>query len=57
MDDTLLEDGMIVTPEPRIDLSGAERLHVEEDILVSSAQPDGREWLSRGGAELRQIAG
>jgi Xaa-Pro aminopeptidase len=57
VDDTLLEDGMVVTPEPRIDLSGAERLHVEEDILVSSANPDGREWLSRGGAELRQIEG
>lgn len=57
MDDTLLEDGMIVTPEPRIDLSGAERLHVEEDILVSSAAPEGREWLSRGGANLRQIDG
>jgi Xaa-Pro dipeptidase len=56
-DDTVLEPGMVVTPEPRIDLSKTERLHVEEDILVSAASPDGREWLSRGGHELRIIEG
>ena len=41
--------------EPRIDLSPTERLHVEEDILVSTNDSSGREWLSRGGAELRTI--
>jgi Xaa-Pro aminopeptidase len=51
-DDTLLEPGMIVTPEPRIDLSSTERLHVEEDILVTA---DGCEWLSHGASELRCI--
>jgi hypothetical protein len=28
---------------------------VEEDILVSADDPSGREWLSRGAAELRAI--
>lgn len=55
-DDTRLEPGMVVTPEPRIDLSSTERLHVEEDILVSADDPSGHEWLSRGAAELRTIA-
>jgi Xaa-Pro dipeptidase len=54
-DDTVLEPGMVVTPEPRIDLTKTERLHVEEDILVSADAPDGREWLSHGGHELRII--
>lgn len=54
-DDTVLAPGMVVTPEPRIDLSKTERLHVEEDILVSADSPDGHEWLSRGGAELQVI--
>ena len=54
-DDTVLEPSMVVTPEPRIDVSKTERLHVEEDILVSADSPDGHEWLSRGGAELRVI--
>jgi Xaa-Pro aminopeptidase len=53
-DDTVLEPGMIVTPEPRIDLTPSERLHVEEDILVTA---DGQDWLSRGGEELRCIGG
>jgi Xaa-Pro aminopeptidase len=53
-DDTVLEPGMIVTPEPRIDLTPSERLHVEEDILVTAT---GNEWLSRGGEELRCIGG
>jgi Xaa-Pro dipeptidase len=51
-DDTLLEPGMIVTPEPRIDLSKTERLHVEEDILVTA---DGHERLSRGAEHLAVI--
>jgi Xaa-Pro aminopeptidase len=51
-DDTVLEPGMIVTPEPRIDLTPSERLHVEEDILVTA---DGHEWLSRGGEDLACI--
>jgi len=54
-DDTVLEPGMVVTPEPRIDLSPTERLHVEEDILVSADSPDGHEWLSRGSADLAVI--
>jgi len=54
-DDTLFEPGMVVTPEPRIDLSRTERLHVEEDVVVSAESPDGHEWLSRGAAELRSI--
>jgi Xaa-Pro dipeptidase len=54
-DDTVLEPGMVVTPEPRIDLSKTERLHVEEDVVVSAHDPAGHEWLSRGGVELRVI--
>jgi Xaa-Pro aminopeptidase len=54
-DDTILEPGMVVTPEPRIDLTPTERLHVEEDIVVSADSPDGHEWLSGGGAELQMI--
>lgn len=54
-DDTILEPGMVVTPEPRIDLTKTERLHVEEDILVSATDPSGHEWLSRGAATLAVI--
>ncbi len=54
-DQTVLEPGMVVTPEPRIDLPSGERLHVEEDIVVSAETPEGHEWLSRGAAELATI--
>lgn len=54
-DDTVLEPSMVVTPEPRIDLTATERLHVEEDIVVSADSPDGHEWLSRGGVDLGVI--
>jgi Xaa-Pro aminopeptidase len=55
VDDTVLEPGMVVTPEPRIDLSKTERLHIEEDILVSADAPDGHVWLSRGAQSLATI--
>ncbi|MCC6176994.1 MAG: aminopeptidase P family protein [Chloroflexi bacterium] len=56
-DDTVLEPGMVVTPEPRIDLTKTERLHIEEDVVVSADDPSGHEWLSRGGDVLAVIDG
>lgn len=54
-DDTVLEPGMVVTPEPRIDLSPTERLHVEEDVVVSADEPAGHRRLSAGGQTLLVI--
>ncbi|MCC7368148.1 MAG: aminopeptidase P family protein [Chloroflexi bacterium] len=54
-DDTVLEPGMVVTPEPRIDLTKTERLHVEEDVVVSADDPSGHVWLSGGGRNLLVI--
>jgi Xaa-Pro aminopeptidase len=49
VDDTVLEPGMVLTPEPRFFSSSGQRIHVEEDVIVTSS---GHELLSHGAEQL-----
>jgi Xaa-Pro aminopeptidase/Xaa-Pro dipeptidase len=49
MDDTVLQPGMVVTPEPTFALPSGERVHVEEAVVVTE---DGCEKLTDGAATL-----
>jgi Xaa-Pro aminopeptidase len=52
-DDTVLEPGMILTPEPRFVSPSGQRIHLEEDVVVTSS---GGELLSHG-AEVLGVIG
>ena len=51
MDATILEAGMVVTPEPVFALPSGERVHVEETVIVTAT---GCEKLTTG-AELLSV--
>lgn len=53
VDETVLEPGMILTPEPRFMSASGQRIHIEEDVVVTES---GGELLSRG-AEVLSIIG
>lgn len=53
-DDTVLEPGMIVTPEPRYFERSGQRMHLEENVVVTT---NGCELLSSGAERLVVIGG
>ncbi|MBI4280335.1 MAG: aminopeptidase P family protein [Armatimonadetes bacterium] len=53
-DDTILEPGMVLTPEPRYFLPSGERIHIEEDVVVTE---DGCDLLTTGAEKLKAIGG
>jgi Xaa-Pro aminopeptidase len=53
-DDTVLEPGMILTPEPRYFIPSGQRMHLEEDVVVTAG---GHEMLSAGAEHLGVISG
>ena len=52
LDDTILKEGMVLTPEPRFFVSQSERIQLEEDIIVTK---DGCMMLTTGAEELKII--
>jgi Xaa-Pro dipeptidase len=48
-DDTVLESGMVLTPEPRFFSPSGQRIHLEEDVVVTAS---GCELLSHGAEQL-----
>jgi len=52
-DDTVLEPGMVLTPEPRFDLPTGERIHIEEVVVVTET---GCEKLTTGAENLAVVA-
>ena len=52
-DDTLLEPGMVLTPEPRFNLESGERVHIEEVVLVTA---EGCRKLTQGADKLEILA-
>ncbi len=53
-DHTVLEPGMVLTPEPRFFIANGDRVHIEEDVVITK---DGARWLSHGAEELKIIKG
>jgi Xaa-Pro aminopeptidase len=53
-DETVLEPGMVLTPEPRFFLKSGQRMHLEEDVVVTAT---GCELLSTGAERLVSIGG
>ncbi len=53
-DDTVLEPGMVLTPEPRYFIASGQRMHLEEDVVVTA---NGCELLSTGAERLISIGG
>lgn len=51
-DETVLEPGMVLTPEPRFDLPTGERIHIEEVVVVTET---GAEKLTEGADRLAVI--
>jgi Xaa-Pro dipeptidase len=51
-DDTLLEPGMVLTPEPRFFIASGQRMHLEETVVVTDR---GCELLSEGADRLVAI--
>jgi Xaa-Pro aminopeptidase len=52
-DDTVLQPGMVLTPEPRFDLPSGERIHIEEVVVVTET---GAEKLTSGAEKLAVVA-
>lgn len=52
-DDTILQPGMILTPEPRFFLDSGERVHLEEVVVVTE---EGCEQLTEGAETLEIIS-
>ncbi|MDP2859259.1 MAG: Xaa-Pro peptidase family protein, partial [Bacillota bacterium] len=48
-DDTILEPGMVLTPEPRFFIASGQRMHIEEDVVVTEK---GCDLLSTGAERL-----
>lgn len=53
-DDTVLEPGMVLTPEPRYFIPSGQRMHLEEDVVVTGT---GCELLSSGADHLGIVGG
>lgn len=53
-DDTVLEPGMVLTPEPRYFIPSGQRMHLEEDVVVTAT---GCDLLSAGAEDLISIRG
>jgi Xaa-Pro aminopeptidase len=53
-DETVLEPGMVLTPEPRFFSPSGQRIHIEEEVVVT---PSGCELLSHGAENLGVIGG
>jgi Xaa-Pro aminopeptidase len=51
-DDTILEPGMVLTPEPRFVIASGARIHIEEDIVITET---GCELLTTGAYDLPEI--
>lgn len=48
-DETILQPGMVLTPEPRFSAASGQRMHIEEDVVVTD---NGCELLSTGAFNL-----
>ncbi|HEY8339307.1 MAG TPA: Xaa-Pro peptidase family protein [Egibacteraceae bacterium] len=53
-DDTVLQPGMVLTPEPRFTLANGEKVHIEEVVVVTET---GCERLTDGATRLHVIEG
>lgn len=51
-DDTILEPGMVLTPEPRFFIPSGARIHIEENVVITET---GCELLTTGGFNLPEI--